>query len=201
MKFNIINLIDNFDKSTNYSTIQVPASSQTGNQFDLHSSIDFLKNSQNYLIFENRPQGAIKLLNILLKKGRKGIIITRNHPDKFGQNLISNKIDMYWLSSEDFDYVIRPWEINLLINTVEEFVKQNNRGVILLNGLEYLSTYNNSKVIFNMLLRMNNIVMNTDAMFLITIDPIALGNQFLMNIKSNSEIIKMTPHFIKEVIN
>jgi hypothetical protein len=201
MKLNIINLIDNFKKFSNLSINHYPSNGQEYNSFDYTCCIEFFKDSQCCLIFEHKPKGALKLFNLLLEKGNRGIIITRNHPDKFCSNLMSRKIDTYWLSAEDFDYVIHPWETNLLVRTVSKFIAHDNKGVVLLNGLEYLSTYNESHVILNTIFRMVKLIANTEAKFLITIDPIALGNQFITTIKNKSEIVLLPSNPIKEVLN
>ena len=68
-------------------------------------------------------------------------------------------------------------------------------------NLEYLSTYNESHVILNTIFRMVKLIANTEAKFLITIDPIALGNQFITTIKNKSEIVLLPSNPIKEVLN
>ena len=193
MILNIINLIDNFNKFNNLVINQYPLASQNTAEPQFSSCNEILKNTQSCLIFEQKPSCAIKLFNILLEKGRKGIIITRNHPEKICTNLATKKIDMYWLSSEDIDYAIHPWETRLLIETVGDFIDQDNRGVILLNGLEYLSTYNESNIVLDVFYRIVELVARTEGKLLITIDPIALGNKFINNIENNSEIIVIQP--------
>ena len=114
--------------------------------------------------------------------------------------LFQKKINMYWLSTENFDYVIHPWDIKSIVHILNDFIKKNNQGVILLNGLEYLSTYNDINIIFNLISDMSDIVANTKARFFITIDPIAIGNQFLVTIENNSEIVPLPNIPIKEVL-
>jgi two-component system cell cycle response regulator len=152
------------------------------------------------MIFEQKPLAAIKLFDILLKKGKQGVIITRNHPDKISCIISSKKTDMYWLSAEDFDYVIHPWDINLLNSTLRCFIEKHNQGVILLNGLEYLSTYNEINILFNFLSSINHKIVTTNCKFFVTIDPIAIGSQFLSTIKNNSEIITIPSNPFKEVL-
>jgi len=103
-----------------------------------------------------------------------------------------------WLSTEDYDYVIHPWDTNLLLNRIEDFVLKNSQGVVLLHGLEYLSTYNNIHILFGLISRINKIVAQTEAKFFITTDPIAIGNQFLTIIKNNSEIMLLPSNPFKE---
>jgi archaellum biogenesis ATPase FlaH len=152
------------------------------------------------LIFEHKPFAAIKLFNILLEKGKKGMIVTRNHPDKLHNLMASNKIDMYWLSAEDYDYVIHPWDVNLLVNTVQNFIKTNDQGIILINGLEYLSTYNDPNIIFNLISNVGETISNTNAKFFVSMDPIAIGNKFLDTIRSKGDIIDISTSPFKEAL-
>ncbi len=200
MKLNIINLIDNFKKFNNYAINQNPLFSQEENQAKLYSWMDILNYTQNCLIFEHKPDAAFKLFKLLLEKRKKGIIFTRNHPDKFRCDLETDCVDMYWLSTEDFDYVIHPWDTNSFIRIVNDFIKKHNHGLILLNGIEYLSTYNDTGIIFNLISNMNRIVSRSKAKFFITIDPIAIGNQFLATMENNSEIVILPSNPFKEVL-
>jgi hypothetical protein len=184
--------------------MQHPELDQTKYQISLSSCNDVLQNCQNYLIFEEKPIGSIKLFNTLLEEGKKGIIITRSHPDKLVTNLRNGnpeKVDLWWLSSEDFNYVIHPWETHLMLNKIKEFLKQNPNGVILFNGLEYLSTYNESNHILNLIFNIIKIVDESKSKFLITMDPLALDNRFLFNIETNSEITYIPSKILKEVLN
>jgi hypothetical protein len=200
MKLNIVNLIDNFNKFSNYLNSTMPLPSHSNGQPNLDSCIEFFNNTQNCMIFEHKPVASIKIFNRLLEKGKNGILITRNHPDKLTHAINTKNIDMYWLSAEDFDYVIHPWDITLLINIMEDFIKRNNQGIILLNGIEYLSTYNHVNVIFNLITRLSKVVSSTDAKFLVTIDPIAIGNKFLGIIKNRTEIVPINSNPFKEAL-
>lgn len=204
MRLNIINLIENYNLFNYPPLTRFVNSKQSNDPMGLSSSNDILNDCQNYLIFEERLEGSLKLFKNLIETGQHGIIITRSHPDKLITTLQqqrSEQVDMYWLSSEDFDYVIHPWEITLLMNKIENFIHTHERGVILLNGLEYLSTYNDPNKILNLIFHMIEIIGNTDIKFLITIDPLALGNNFLCNIENNSDLCFIPRHTIKEVLN
>ncbi len=177
---------------------------QSTNLLGLYSCTEILQNCQHYLIFEECLDGSIKLFNSLLEEQQNGIIITRSHPDKLNTTLKlrpSNQIDRYWLSSEDFDYVIHPWDITNLIIKIENFLQLNDRGVILLNGLEYLSTYNNPNIVMNLIFKIAEIIGNTDVKLLITMDPLALGYNFIFDIENKSELCFIPNHSIKEVLN
>ena len=198
MRLNVINLIDNFKKFNNCLSFPQPLLSHRGALPNFNSCTDFLDYTQNTMIFENKPSAAIKLFNILLEKGKKGIIITRNHPDKIIGAFPKKNIDMYWLSTEDIDYVIHPWDINSLFKVVKNFIAKNDQGIILLNGLEYLSTYNTDTTLFNLISSMSRLVSNSKAKFFISIDPIAIGNHFLVTIQNNSEIIAISSNPLME---
>ena len=178
----------------------MPLQSHASSYQNFNSCIDFLNCTQSCLIFEHRPFTAIKLFNILLEKGKKGLIITRNHPEKLNNLMASNKIDMYWLSAEDYDYVIHPWDINLLVNTVQDFIKNNDQGIILINGLEYLSTYNDPNIIFNLISSVGETISKTNAKFFVSMDPIAIGNKFLDTIRNKSDIIDISTTPFKEAL-
>ena len=204
MRLNIINLIDNL---SNLNQNILPQINDLGRFYNIpfcNSCKDVFKSGQNYIILEQELTGAIKLFNYLLSQGEPGIIVTRNHPDKLITSMGLNKykeIPMYWLSTENFDYVIHPWEITLLIKTLENFIKEHDNGVILLNGLEYMSTYNESSKMLNIIFNIIDIVRNTNAKILITLDPLALDNQFFFNIKNNSEISIIPSNPLREVLD
>jgi hypothetical protein len=204
MRLNIINLIDNFNVFNYYLFPQLPSLENPKRFLNFTTCQDIFNNCQNYIIFEQQPTGSIKLFNYLLDQQEKGIIITRCHPEKLSQDLglpRDGRIDMYWLSNENCDYVIHPWEIANLIKTLEKFIRKHNDGIILLNGLEYISTYNDPNKIMNLIFNMIELIGNTKAKILITIDPLALDNKFFFNIQNNSEV-SLIPNFpLKEVLD
>ncbi|MFW9881146.1 MAG: DUF835 domain-containing protein [Candidatus Thorarchaeota archaeon] len=200
MKLNIINLIDNLNIFNNYLNNNLPWINHTSSHQEFNSCSEFLNCTQSCLIFENKTFASIKLFNMLLEEGKRGMIITRNHPEKLNNLMASNKIDMYWLSAEDYDYVIHPWDINQLVNTVHNFIKTNNQGIILINGLEYLSTYNDPNIIFNLISSVGETISNTNAKFFVSMDPIAIGNKFLDTIRSKGDLIDISTSTFKEAL-
>ena len=204
MRLNIINLINNFNDFNNYLFTRLNSIGNINKPINFSNCQDVFNKCQNYLIFEQQPIGSIKLFNYLVNQRSNGLVITRTHPDKLTNSLGLNKlnnIDMYWLSTEDFDYVIRPWETRLLINTLQNFIEKERNGVILLNGLEYMSTYNNSNRILNIIFNIIDIVGTTEAKILFTLDPLALDNNFFFNIQNNSEISLIPTYPLKEVLD
>ncbi|MDH3366022.1 MAG: isoleucine--tRNA ligase [Thermoplasmata archaeon] len=102
-----------------------------------------LERSFSYLVEEDKPETSYKLFIDTLKKGVKGYCITRNYPAKIRSKFDLKDVPIIWLSNVGRDSTIRPKDLEKLSLSLEQFLSQENGGIVLLDGLEYLITNNN----------------------------------------------------------
>jgi hypothetical protein len=141
-----------------------------------------LRTGDSYLIeetFQDRGRTYDVYLD-LLDRGFTGMCITRTEPNKLRQRyLLPQDTDVYWLTQdrkEEFD--IKPAPEYLMVN-IKNFIEahKDESGVILLDGLEYLVTFQGDQFesYLKVMRRISDNVSQTKLVLLIPYDPEAIS--------------------------
>ncbi|MFP4545621.1 MAG: isoleucine--tRNA ligase, partial [Methanomassiliicoccales archaeon] len=101
-----------------------------------------LESGSTYLIKEERAHRSYELFERALKEGNRGFCVTRNYPLKIKSRFDLGETPMIWLSSIGRENSLRPKDLEKLSFSLDQFIN-NEGGVLLLDGLEYLITNNN----------------------------------------------------------
>jgi hypothetical protein len=140
-----------------------------------------LRTGDSYLIeetFQDRGRTYDVYLD-LLDRGFAGMCITRTEPGKLRQRyLLPQDTDVYWLTQDrKEEYDIRPAPEYLMVN-IKNFIDSQGEepGVILLDGLEYLITFQGDQFdsYLKVMRRISDLVSQTKIVMLIPYDPEAI---------------------------
>jgi isoleucyl-tRNA synthetase len=133
-----------------------------------------LKDSSSYLVLEATPEEALRLFQLAQATGKRGLVITRTFPQKVRERLGGAETLILWLSNvgkeED---TVRPKDLEKLSLAVEQFLARE-RGVILLDAIEYLVTNNNFITVLRLIQSIRDQVAINNGVFLISVNPSAL---------------------------
>jgi isoleucyl-tRNA synthetase len=133
-----------------------------------------LKDSSSYLVLEATPEEALRLFQLAQATGKRGLVITRTFPQKVRERLGGAETLILWLSNvgkeED---TVRPKDLEKLSLAVEQFLARE-RGVILLDAIEYLVTNNNFITVLRLVQSIRDQVAINNGVFLISVNPSAL---------------------------
>jgi hypothetical protein len=140
-----------------------------------------LRTGDSYLIeetFQDRGRTYDVYLD-LLDRGFTGMCITRTEPTKLRQRyLLPQDTDVYWLTQdrkEEFD--IKPAPEYLMVN-IKNFIDshKDEQGVILLDGLEYLITFQGDQFdsYLKVMRRISDHISQSKLVLLIPYDPEAI---------------------------
>jgi isoleucyl-tRNA synthetase len=133
-----------------------------------------LKDSSSYLVLEATPEEAHRLFQLAQATGKRGLVITRTFPQKVRERLGGAETLILWLSNvgkeED---TVRPKDLEKLSLAVEQFLARE-RGVVLLDAIEYLVTNNNFITVLRLIQSIRDQVAINNAVFLISVNPSAL---------------------------
>ena len=78
-----------------------------------------------YLMEEEKPEKSLQIFEALLKKGIKGVMVTRDFPDKLRKKYELGDSRIFWLSNTDAKDTFKPVELGKLYYNLEEFLKIN----------------------------------------------------------------------------
>ncbi len=147
------------------------------------SRFEFLLRTGDSYLIEETYQDRGRTYDVyldLLDRDFTGICITRTEPNKLRQRyLLPQDTNVYWLTQdrkEEFD--IKPAPEYLMVN-IKAFIDNHKEepGVILLDGLEYLITFQGDQFdsYLKVMRRISDLVSQTKLVLLIPYDPEAIA--------------------------
>jgi isoleucyl-tRNA synthetase len=129
-----------------------------------------LRGSSTYLVKEASSEGSYRLFVEAMEGGRKGLCVTRVFPAKVRERIGSPDLPILWLSNVGKEDAIRPKDLEKLSLAVEQFLTRQ-KGVLLLDGIEYLVTNNNFLTVLRLLQSIRDQVAIHNAVLLLSVNP------------------------------
>jgi archaellum biogenesis ATPase FlaH len=90
------------------------------------------------------------------------------------------------LSDIDTDISLVPTNLQGIYNKIRTFIQENKDCVVLLEGIEFLSTYNNFTSIVKFTQTLNDTVVLNEAILILTINPVAFAPDKFALLKRNT---------------
>jgi len=144
-----------------------------------------LNPGESCICAEPRPERSFSLFLAALDQGRRGLCIARTHPDSTRRRYGLEGVRIIWLTkSEDVtppagDRYLSPTNLVVLASAIKEFLDEDSGGVIVFEGLEYLITQNGFESILKFIQRVNEYVMTSGGIMLVSANPEAMaGRQY-----------------------
>lgn len=141
-----------------------------------------LKSGSSYLFTDKGVPRAYTAFKKLLAEGKRGLVISRNHPSRV-QQAYGVDCPIMWIakSTKPTGGVIslEPTRLMKIHGTVSDFIKANPGSVVLLDGLEYLITENGFGPVMKTIQLTNEEVAMSGSFLLVPIDPRTLETQQL----------------------
>jgi len=139
-----------------------------------------LKSGSSYLFTERGVSRAYDAFKKLLAQGKRGLVISRNHPERV-QQAYSLDCPIMWIakSTKPTGGVIslEPTRLMKIHGTISDFIKANPGSVVLLDGLEYLITENGFGPVMKTVQLTNEEVAMSGSFLLVPIDPRTMETQ------------------------
>jgi archaellum biogenesis ATPase FlaH len=135
-----------------------------------------LKDSSSYLVKEAKPEEAYRLFLAALGAGKKGMVITRLFPRKVRERFGLSNLPIVWLSNVGKGDSVRPKDLEKLSMSAEQFLVRE-RGVILLDAVEYLVTNNNFLTVLRLVQAIRDLAAVNNGVLLLSVNPSTLDAQ------------------------
>lgn len=132
-----------------------------------------LKESSTYLVKEEVADRAYALFLKATSGGKRGYCITRIYPQKAREKYGLKDAPILWLSNVGKEDSVRPKDIEKLSLSLEQFITRE-KGVVLLDGLEYLITNNNFLTVLRLVQSLRDRVAINKAILLVPVNPATL---------------------------
>lgn len=137
-----------------------------------------LQKSHIYLVEEEKPELSYRMLVNALAQGLPGLCVTRVYPEILNQRFDLTNCTLLWLSNAGKDETIRPRNLERLSLVLEQFFSEV-KGVVFLDGIEYLITNNDFVTVLRLMQSIRDQVALNEAIMIISLNPSTLGYQEL----------------------
>ena len=132
----------------------------------------------SYLIEEKRPDRIFMLYKALTNIGTPGLAISRTNPKMLMRTYDLKEEGAIWLTGKEIHGEIKSVLpiLEFIMAHIEEFMSTNQKGVILIDGLEYLLTNNKFNSVLRFLRQIVDNISQTDSILLVALSPEALDS-------------------------
>jgi hypothetical protein len=118
-----------------------------------------------------------------------GLAVSRQHPDLIKQKYGLEATPVYWLATRAGEDVVAPTNLGILTHMLVKFVEENQNGVVLLDGLEYLVSNNDFNKVLRVIDQVNDHISQSKSVMIIPVDPRAFTPKELALLERNVEKI------------
>jgi rubrerythrin len=143
-----------------------------------------------YLVEEEKMNNSLTLFLELINKGYKGFALTRTNPRYLKERGDLKDTKMLWLTdkeSSSSDTI--PPILERIIYEFEDFVRSQEKTVLILDGIEYLISSNSFDPVLRFIRRMIDDISESKSVLLVTIGPYTLKPQELKILEREMEKI------------
>jgi hypothetical protein len=99
-----------------------------------------VEDGRTYLAHD--PKAAFESFSDLVRSGRQGLMITRTFPEAVRKDYGIQTTPIRWLAEVKAQDAIPPGDLLGLSLTIKDFLEKAKKPVVMLQGVEYLTTYN-----------------------------------------------------------
>jgi PAS domain S-box-containing protein len=111
----------------------------------------WLDPSEGYIIREKRPDRSLEIFSDMVTHGIPGFVVSREYPEKIRTMYNLVKTPMLWLSRSEMEKTLNPDDLSKLSYIIQDFTRKCEESVVLLDGLEYLTTQVGFKTVLKLL--------------------------------------------------
>lgn len=120
----------------------------------------------------------------------RGLIVAREYPESIRKNYSIQVTPIIWLTESPGERRVAPTSLAVLTDTITRFMESNPNSIILLEGIEYLVTFNDFKKVMKSLDSLNETTWITKTRLLIALDPLAFDSKDLALLERDRKVLR-----------
>jgi hypothetical protein len=121
---------------------------------------------------------------------KQGLLITRIYPDRVREGYELRKTPILWLTTKPGPDSIDPTSISVLRSTMVRFLERGDSSVILLDGLEYLLSYNSMEKTLMFVFELRDVAIVAGSKLIVSVDPESIGTRELSMLERELEVVR-----------
>lgn len=142
-----------------------------------------------YLIEERRPKASYELFDQALASGYSGLVVTRDFPKKLLSEKELGTCKVLWLTNLVGEGRINPTAIGILMGQIRNFIENQSRTVVVLDGMEYLVSLNTYDRMLQFMHQLRDIVVTNESIMLVPVDPRTMSQREIAMLERSMEPI------------
>jgi len=142
-----------------------------------------------YLICHSRSDRAFRIARDLITTGHDILCVSRYHPDIIRSMWESGDFQSVWLSDRHHYGSIPANNLPRLKQRIESYLSSNGGGVVMIDGIEYISLFNDFSKLLMFIESLNEMIMERHAILLIQVDPRSFDQRSLARLRRFAEIV------------
>jgi len=119
-----------------------------------------------------------------------GLVVTREFPDNIRQRHGIQTTPVIWLTESPGERRIAPTSLAVLADTLVRFMEKNPNSIVLMEGIEYLTTFSDFKKVLKQLDYLNETTWMTRARLLIAVNPKAFDAKDLALLERDRTVVE-----------
>jgi hypothetical protein len=120
----------------------------------------------------------------------RGLIVTRTFPEKVRKEFDIHVTPIIWLTESPGERRLAPTSVAVLTDTMVRFMEANPNSIVLLEGVEYLVTFNDFKRVLKALDSLNETTWVTKTRLIIAVDPKAFDQRDLALLERDRKVVR-----------
>ncbi len=145
-----------------------------------------------YLVEEERPMYSNVLLGRKMEEGYTGLVITRMNPKRL-RDEFKTAPEILWLTDKESsqEKTVAP-SLEMIIHVVQEFMGETEKGMIVLDGIQYLVSSTNFEAMLRFLRSLIDEISESSAILAISVSPETLKPQEISILEREMEVLNLT---------
>lgn len=120
----------------------------------------------------------------------RGLIVTRTFPEAIRKDHDIHVTPIIWLTESPGERRIAPTSVAVLTDTMTRFMEANPNSIVLLEGVEYLVTFNDFKRVLKALDSLNETTWVTRTRLIVSLDPKAFDPKDLALLERDRKVLR-----------
>lgn len=144
---------------------------------------------RTYLICNPRSERAFSIARDFVSSGFRLLCISRYHPEIVQGMWGAQDFNSIWLSDRQGQTSVPANQLSRLKARIANFIMGENSGIIMFDGIEYLSLFNDFSRLLMFVEELNDMVMEGRAILLISVDPRSFDQRSMARLRRYAEVV------------
>jgi hypothetical protein len=143
-----------------------------------------------YLICNPRSERAFSIARDFVSSGFNILCVSRYHPEIVRSMWGAQDFQSIWLCDRHGDSNLAARQLSRLKRRIMAFLEGETSAIVMIDGIEYLSLFNDFSKLLMFVEELNDIVMELRAILLISVDPRSFDQRSLARLGRFAEVVQ-----------